>query len=419
MSPDIMLQSDDPLRVLRHRFLSRYVKEHVFDLKPFARDLAGLVKAIDPDSLEARVFSSGDPDHLDLLADTTRDVPDDETREMVDAMSVTAMAYNKGRMILSKKPSKASDNQFDDSFFSGNQQGRLSVPVFDEMHSIDRDPQLMLTVDRHYYGTFTDDELEEIRDIADLATLALEAKREHDERFQRKMQDEQLRTLTLQDALHGIKGSMHISLCTLESRMIEKKEIWEDLPENVRRYLRSIQTYLKKIDHTLRSSSRFLYGKIRRDAYIDDVLDDYVKANRQLIADNYENKIALLYHPFESSPDYRVDAQIFKDFLDLLVNNAAEACTHEGHIVLYCENNADDVRVYIGDDCGGMSDKEKAKVFTLGESTKEGSGHTRGIGGPSARYRVELHGGTLEFHSLEGYGTCFCAKFPKKYEQDH
>ncbi len=97
-------------------------------------------------------------------------------------------------------------------------------------------------------------------------------------------------------------------------------------------------------------------------------------------------------------------------FLNLLLN-AANAVGRDGVIYVHTDGDADQVRVHVYDDGGGMSPDAVERLFDPVFAPDLPSGGL-GIGLPACYEIVRKHGGELEVESQEGHGTRFTIELP-------
>jgi len=112
------------------------------------------------------------------------------------------------------------------------------------------------------------------------------------------------------------------------------------------------------------------------------------------------------------------DERRVKQIILNLLSNAVKFTPEGGKVVIDSLLNEDgSFSVFVSDTGYGMSDEETTIAMT--QFGQVDSGHDRkhegtGLGLPLTKGLMELHGGTLEIDSLEGYGTMVTATFPKE-----
>jgi len=108
--------------------------------------------------------------------------------------------------------------------------------------------------------------------------------------------------------------------------------------------------------------------------------------------------------------EFIVDRQLFEEVLVNLVQNAAEACEHQGNVRLswhgisHPEGGAGKVRIEVEDDGPGIPSHRRQDLFKLFHTTKEDG---TGLGLTFCRKVIEAHGGTMELVEGDMGGACF------------
>jgi len=105
-----------------------------------------------------------------------------------------------------------------------------------------------------------------------------------------------------------------------------------------------------------------------------------------------------------------LSAARFRELLQNLVRNAAQACGAEGTVSLTVESTLEDVTVWVDDDGVGLPSVPDELLFRRGFSTK-GTGRGRGLALVSEL--VEQAGGTITFGRLER-GTRVRVRLPRR-----
>jgi signal transduction histidine kinase len=107
-----------------------------------------------------------------------------------------------------------------------------------------------------------------------------------------------------------------------------------------------------------------------------------------------------------------LDVDLFKQALLNLLLNAEQAMTAGGELIVQARFAEPDwVRVDVIDSGAGMSEETTAKCFKPFHTTKPGGS---GLGLPTTRRIVEMHGGRIEVQSEPGKGTQFTLWLPTK-----
>jgi PAS domain S-box-containing protein len=103
------------------------------------------------------------------------------------------------------------------------------------------------------------------------------------------------------------------------------------------------------------------------------------------------------------------DADLLKQAILNIVNNALEALREGGKLSLCLEWNGAECQIAIADNGPGIAPDVRGQIFNLYFTTKE---HGTGIGLATTFRVMQLHGGTIDFESELGKGTTFRLRFP-------
>jgi signal transduction histidine kinase len=110
-----------------------------------------------------------------------------------------------------------------------------------------------------------------------------------------------------------------------------------------------------------------------------------------------------------SLPLVRLDRELFKQALLNLMLNAEQAMPEGGELTLLARAEPDWVRLDIIDSGVGMNAEALAKCFEPFHTTKPNGS---GLGLPTARRIVQMHGGRMDVQSEPGKGTQFTIWLP-------
>jgi two-component system CheB/CheR fusion protein len=106
-----------------------------------------------------------------------------------------------------------------------------------------------------------------------------------------------------------------------------------------------------------------------------------------------------------------VDCNLLKRILENLITNAVQAMPNGGELALGAHKDADDILITVQDTGIGIPDEAKPKLFTPLFTTKSKG---QGLGLAVVKRMTEALGGTVTFESVEGNGTTFTLRFPKR-----
>ena len=151
----------------------------------------------------------------------------------------------------------------------------------------------------------------------------------------------------------------------------------------------------------------------------DVILDNIIVASVTLLQTRIDGaNLKLKNHTADNSILLRADSVRVKQVLINLLSNAVKFTPEGGEIIIDSLLNDDgSFSIFVSDTGYGMSDGEVA--IAMSKFGQVDSGHDRnhegaGLGLPLTKGLMELHGGTLEIDSLEGYGTMVTVTFPKE-----
>jgi signal transduction histidine kinase len=104
-----------------------------------------------------------------------------------------------------------------------------------------------------------------------------------------------------------------------------------------------------------------------------------------------------------------LDVDLFKQALLNLMLNAEQAMSEGGELIVQARAEPGWVRLDLIDNGVGMSPETVAKCFKAFHTTKPGG---NGLGLPTTRRIVEMHGGRIDVQSEPGKGTQFTIRLP-------
>jgi signal transduction histidine kinase len=108
-------------------------------------------------------------------------------------------------------------------------------------------------------------------------------------------------------------------------------------------------------------------------------------------------------------PATRGDRELLRQAVLNLVLNAVEAMKDGGQLVIQLEKAGDNAVIRVGDTGKGIPLEQRARVFQLFFTTRKGGS---GLGLATAFRIVQLHNGSIDFHSEVGRGTEFRIELP-------
>ena len=178
-----------------------------------------------------------------------------------------------------------------------------------------------------------------------------------------------------------------------------------------RRMLQKVTSLRKQCVHLERLLNDFLQfarvGSLEQqpadlNVLVQEFIDFYQPQAKEL-------GIEISPHLAANLPPVNIDFRLFHQVLTNLSRTAQQAMQNGGVLELQTYSRGDRVMLEIIDTGEGMSPETQAKMFDTFFSTKpDGSG----LGLPTVRKIVEVHGGTIQCDSEIGRGTRFSISLP-------
>ncbi len=218
----------------------------------------------------------------------------------------------------------------------------------------------------------------------------------------KELENEKALRTSLFKITHEVKNP--ISVCKGYLKMMDYNDI-----NKVRKYNDIIE---KEINRTLVIMDDFLdYTKIKIVPEVMDVcmLVEDVLSSMDSMFD--ANSIELDYDIPENEVYIYGDYERLKQALVNIIKNAIEACTKNGTIIITCEQKKNKFVVIIKDNGIGMDQETLNKISDLFFTTKTKG---TGLGVNLTKEIIELHNGTIKYHSEVNKGTEVIIKLPIK-----
>ena len=144
-----------------------------------------------------------------------------------------------------------------------------------------------------------------------------------------------------------------------------------------------------------------------RPTLLNEMLQDLV----EFVSPEAEEKdVSLRFYGDADLEQIELDPDQFRAVVVNLLRNALDACGAGDQIMLSTRAEDGEVTVQVTDTGSGMSAEVLEKAFTPYFSTKKTG---TGLGLPTARRIIEMHGGTLELNSDPERGTQFTIRLPR------
>jgi len=176
--------------------------------------------------------------------------------------------------------------------------------------------------------------------------------------------------------------------------------------EETERYYNYIINNIKKIDNLVKKVD--LLVSLPKP----DLTQEQISGLIEAAAATYRERIAAKQIEFINKvgeEKFLVDKNLFVKAFSILIENALDALSPGGRIVIDSETQENQCRVEVADTGAGISSENLPHIFNPFFSTKaDGSGIDLAV----VKRIMEGHGGRLGVESAVGQGTRFCLFFP-------
>jgi two-component system sensor histidine kinase HydH len=169
-----------------------------------------------------------------------------------------------------------------------------------------------------------------------------------------------------------------------------------------------IQKETDRLEHILDGFMRYLdrtelkLASVDVNELISDMIDFYTPQA-------YSHSIIIRQRLYDKPLLCRLDADMLKQVILNLFINAQQAMNEGGELIIRTDRQEKEVVIQISDTGSGITPDILPHIFdTYYTSRPQGSG----LGLPTAKKIVELHGGTIQVDSKVGKGTSFTIKLP-------
>ena len=169
-----------------------------------------------------------------------------------------------------------------------------------------------------------------------------------------------------------------------------------------------IQKETDRLEHILDDFLRYLdrtelqLVSVDINELISDMIDFYTPQA-------YSHSITIRQGLYNKPLVCRLDADMLKQVILNLFINAQQAMNEGGELIIRTDRQEKQVVIQISDTGGGIPPEVLPHIFdTYYTSRPQGSG----LGLPTAKKIVELHGGTIQVDSTSGKGTSFTVRLP-------
>ena len=207
---------------------------------------------------------------------------------------------------------------------------------------------------------------------------------------------------------HEIKNPL--STITLNLQLLQ--EDWQD-PQTPRerRTLKRLDTLERETRRLNRLLEDFLrYARTQTIEPADCDLNRILREVLDFIAPQAAQQgIDVHTHLDAGLPTVQADRERIKQAVLNLVLNARDAMPEGGELIVATVPDGDGVQIDITDTGVGVPDHHLGKLFKVYFSTKQGGS---GLGLPTTRRILELHGGTIDVESEVNRGTHITVRIP-------
>jgi len=208
----------------------------------------------------------------------------------------------------------------------------------------------------------------------------------------------------LRNPLGVIRNSMTVIQSMTAGKQLGMERVLERVDRNIQRCTKIIEELLD-----FAKPSELVREPISVDGWLGTILDEY--ALHQSI---------LLSRELHPNCETMIDTHKFEQVIINLLDNACQAMTdgrwappavRERQITVRCEATGPHVRIAVSDTGPGVSADVVSKIFEPLFTTKS---FGTGLGLPTVRKIVEMHGGTIDVESEADRGTTFVIWLPRQ-----
>jgi signal transduction histidine kinase len=130
-----------------------------------------------------------------------------------------------------------------------------------------------------------------------------------------------------------------------------------------------------------------------------------------------QGTVLAMEHAGDASTVAAVDIELFERAVANLVDNALKFCTEGARITLAAHRRGNAVQVSVADTGAGIAPAELPHLFDRFYQSRQGVAPATGVGGKGLGLAIvkriaELHGGSVQVHSMHGQGTTVTLSLP-------
>jgi signal transduction histidine kinase len=203
---------------------------------------------------------------------------------------------------------------------------------------------------------------------------------------------------------HEVKNPINAIVVHLEVLRQKLKELDPD----TRRHMDVIGTEIRRLDRVVQTLVDFTRPMELRlvDVDLRRLLDEVITLASP---DAEKHGVHVLRDIGDESLPVKIDSDLVKQAVLNVMINGMQAMGGGGNLTVGARAVDGEAQVEIKDEGGGIPMEIREKIFNLYFTTKSGGS---GIGLPMSYRVMQLHGGSMEFDSVEGEGTTFRMHFP-------
>ena len=203
---------------------------------------------------------------------------------------------------------------------------------------------------------------------------------------------------------HEVKNPLNSMRLWLENLKVSLPQ-GEELPQQA---VRILDSEIDRLDNVVKRFLDFTrpVEMHQEETSLKGLLEEVVAVARPQMEQAH---VQLEAHLGAEVPPVLVDHQLLKQALMNLCLNAVEAMPEGGRLKLSLARCGEMAEIEIGDTGRGIAPEHRQRIFQLFFTTRPGGS---GIGLASAFRTVQLHNGSIDFHSELGRGTTFRIRLP-------
>jgi PAS domain S-box-containing protein len=205
----------------------------------------------------------------------------------------------------------------------------------------------------------------------------------------------------IRNPLQSIMGDLY--LLKSDVSMLPESEEKDSMKESIASIKKSVE-YIDKIVQDLQDFAKPLEPKLG-ETDLEELCEDV------MFKRGYRGNVEVSFQVESGAKTLIADASFLRRILSNLVKNAVQAMPKGGKLAVHAYREGKDVVIVVQDTGAGISEENKAKLFTPLFTTKSKG---QGFGLPVVKRMAEALGGTVNFESAEGKGTKFIVCLPHR-----